>query len=70
MPDSHALGQPEPVRDEHGRTVFRAACACMPPGSFWFADRLPDIYQRHQDHLDQLKAGSRAAHPSTRRRTP
>ena len=58
----------EPVRDQRGRTVFRAACACMPPGSFWFAARLTGLYDRHQQHLDQLQAASRANHPAWRGR--
>lgn len=63
----HALTH-EPVRDSRGRRVFRASCACMPPGSFWFAARLPELFERHQAHLDALHAASRANHPAWRDR--
>lgn len=63
----HLLGPSEPVKDRHGRTVFRAACACMPTGLHYYAPRLPGLYAQHQAHLDTLLAQSRAAHPSSRR---
>lgn len=66
MPNGHVLGDPEPIRDQQGRTVFRAACQCMKPGSYWYADRLPIIYGWHQAHLNTVLAKSRAAHPSAR----
>lgn len=58
----------EPVRDAHGRTVFRAACTCMPCGTYWYAARLTGLYTRHQQHLDALKAASKANHPAWRGR--
>lgn len=56
--------------DVLGRTVFKGRCECMPPNLWMFGVRLPQLFDRHQAHLDQLQAQSRAAHPSARRRTP
>jgi hypothetical protein len=66
-PAGHQLGPTEPVRDNQGRTVFRAACGCMPTGLYYYAPRLPALYARHQAHLDDLEAKSRVTHPSARR---
>lgn len=63
----HRLGPAQRYTDTLGRTVFRAACECMPEGSWWYGPRLPHVYAKHQAHLDALKAKSRAAHPSSRR---
>lgn len=61
----HLLQPSEPVKDDTGRTVFRAACACMPPGSFFYGSRLQHVYAQHHAHLGQVRRQSRANHPTS-----
>jgi hypothetical protein len=52
--------------DRLGRLVFAARCECMAEPEAWYAPRLPQIYAVHEWHCGQVRARSRANHPSSR----
>lgn len=62
--NGHQLRPTQMVKDDTGRTVFRAACTCMDTGVWFYAPRLPDLWAMHDNHLRQLETRSRRNHPS------